>query len=398
MTEKYGLKSAAVHGDNMENSFGSLSQPIYVTATYRSTPYITYEDYYYHALQGDGPHDWFLYSRDGNPNQMALENKLCSMTGAEACSVVSSGCSALASVFTTFLNTGDHVIGEKISYESTEFFLKEHLPKKYNIEASLVDMSDLDAVAAAIRPNTKLIHLEMPTNPLTNVCDLEKIAELAHAHNVLVSVDATFASPILIFPLKHGADLEVHSLTKYANGHGDAVGGCVLGRAELVGKIKETFPYHYGAVLSPVNAWLINRGLATLPYRMRQVNETAMKVAKYLDTNPGIRFVRYLGLESHPDHKMATKLMEGGYSGMMCFDVKGDLETHKKFITSLKMLAYTGSLGDLETLIMRIPDWYVTEDYPDECKPEFFRLSIGLEDADDIINDIDQALKAAGLI
>lgn len=397
MENKYRLESAAVHGDNMENSFGSVSQPIYATATYRSTPYITYEDYYYHALQGDGPHDWFMYSRDGNPNQIALENKLCSMTGAEACAVVTCGCSALAGVFTTFLSSGDHVIGEKISYESTEFFLKDFLPNKYHIESTLVDMGNLEEVEAAIRPNTKLIHLEMPTNPLTNVCDLEKLCEIAHAHGVLVSVDATFASPVLIFPLKHGADLEIHSLTKYANGHGDALGGCVLGKAELVGKVKEIFPYHYGAVLSPINAWLINRGLATLPMRMRHVNETAMKVARYLDSNPAIRFVRYLGLESHPDHEIATKLMEGGYSGMMCFDVTGDLEAHKKFVKSLKMVAYTGSLGDLETLILRYPDWYITELYPDECKPEFFRLSIGLEDADDIIEDIEQALHAAGL-
>ncbi len=398
MIETYGLKTAAIHGDNMENSYGALSQPIYLTATYKCDPYITYEDWYYHSLQGDGPHDWFLYSREGNPNQIALENKLCSMTGAAAGAVLSSGCSALAAVFTTFLNSGDHVIGSKVAYDTTEFFLNEQLPKKYNIEVSLVNMGDLSEISAAIRPNTKLIHLEIPTNPLTDVCDLDKIVKLAHEHNILVSVDATFASPITVFPIKHGADLEIHSLTKYTNGHGDAVGGCVLGSLELVGKIKETFLYHYGTVLSPINSWLVNRGLATLPLRMRQVNDSAMRVAKYLEANQAIRFVRYPGLESHPSHELAAQIMDGGYSGMMCFDIMGDEEAHKVFITSLKMLPHTGSLGDLETLIMRIPSEYVTDNYPEECKPGFYRVSIGLEDADDIIRDIEQALHAAGLV
>ena len=264
---------------------------------------------------------------------------------------------------------------------------------------TLLDTTDTEAVRAAVRPNTKLIHVETPGNPTTGISDIDAIADIAHKAGALLSVDATFAGPICIRPLSHGADLEIHSMTKYINGHGDSLGGCVLGRTALIDQIKELAMVNYGGILSPFNAWLVARGLSTVPLRMKQHSAVAMKVAEFLESCPATRFVWYPGLKIHPQHERAEKLMHGEYSGMISFDLKGDEKQHEKFLDALKLVTHAVSLGDIETLIVyydrnsdKLPH------YPAVYQEGFFRFSIGLEDAEDIIADLTQAMQAAGML
>ena len=214
-----------------------------------------------------------------------------------------------------------------------------------------------------------------------------------------MSVDATFAGPICLFPLRHGADLEIHSMTKYINGHGDSLGGCVLGSTELIDRVKNLAMVNYGGILSPFTAWLIARGLVTAPLRMRQHCEAALATARWLESCPAVRFVWYPGLESHPQHDRAAKYMNGCYSGMISFDLNGDEAAHQKFLDSLHLVTHAVSLGDVESLIIyydkssdKLPH------YPPIYREGFFRFSIGLEDAEDIIADLKQAMEKAGLL
>ena len=382
----------AVHGGTRkDDAFGAINEPIYMTSNYR--------------IPTDGtPVDWSgthsnIYQRNRNVNQMVLQDKLCAMTGAEDCAVFASGVAALSAVFTTFLNSGDHAIVSEVCYSATNLLFRKYLPEKYNIEVTLLDTTDTEAVRAAMRENTKLIHVETPGNPTTGISDLDAIAEIAHAAGALMSVDATFAGPICLYPLRHGADLEVHSMTKYINGHGDSLGGCVLGATKLIDEIKELAMVNYGGILSPFNAWLVARGLVTAPLRMRQHSENALAVARWLEACPAVRFVWYPGLESHPQHDRAVRYMNGQYSGMISFDLNGDEAAHQKFLNALTLVTHAVSLGDVESLIVYYDK---TSDklphYPEIYREGFFRFSIGLEDAEDIIADLEQAMKAAGVL
>ena len=392
MKKAQNTMTTAVHGGSRkDDSFGAINEPIYMTSNYR--------------IPTDGtPVDWSginsnIYQRNRNVNQMVLQDKLCALTGAEDGAVFASGVAALAAVFTTFLNSGDHAIVSEVCYSATNLLFREYLPKKYNIEVTLLDTTDTEAVREAVRPNTKLIHVETPGNPTTGISDLEAIAEIAHKAGALMSVDATFAGPISIYPLKHGADLEIHSMTKYINGHGDSLGGCVLGSKEMISQVKELAMVNYGGILSPFNAWLVARGLVTVPLRMKQHSEVAMEVARFLESCPAVRFVWYPGLESHPQHELAARYMNGQYSGMISFDITGDEKAHQRFLDALTLITHAVSLGDVESLIVyydrnsdKLPH------YPKVFQEGFFRFSVGLEDAEDIIDDLSQAMKKAGIL
>ncbi len=392
MNGKLHTTTAAVHGGTRkDDAFGAINEPIYMTSNYR--------------IPTDGtPVDWSgtssnIYQRNRNVNQMVLQDKLRALTGAEDGAVFASGVAALAAVFTTFLNSGDHAIVSEVCYSATNLLFREYLPKKYNIEVTLLDTTDTEAVRAAVRSNTKLIHVETPGNPTTGISDLDAIAEIAHAAGAIMSVDATFAGPICLYPLRHGADLEIHSMTKYINGHGDSLGGCVLGRTELINQVKELAMVNYGGILSPFNAWLVARGLVTAPLRMKQHSEVAMAVARWLEACPAVRFIWYPGLESHPQHELAVRYMNGQYSGMISFDIIGEESAHQRFLDSLTLVTHAVSLGDVESLIVyydrssdKLPH------YPAIYREGFFRFSIGLEDAEDIIADLKQAMEKAGVL
>ena len=386
------MQTIAVHGGAKKNDiWGAINEPIYMTSNYR--------------IPTDGtPVDWSgihsnIYCRNRNVNQLVLQDKLCALTGAQDCAVFASGVAALAAVFTTFLSSGDHAIVSEVCYSATNLLFREYLPKKYGIEVTLLDTTNTEAVRAAVRPNTKLIHVETPSNPTTGISDLDAIAAIAHANGAMMSVDATFAGPICIFPLKHGADLEIHSMTKYINGHGDSLGGCVMGNSVLIDRIKELAMVNYGGVLSPFNAWLITRGLITVPMRMKQHSSVALTVAQYLEKSPFVRFIWYPGLKSHPQHEQAERLMNGQYSGMISFDIHGNEAVHQKFLDSLRLVTHAVSLGDVESLIVyydkrsdKLPH------YPKIYQEGFFRFSVGLEDASDIIYDLEQAMEVSKTI
>lgn len=392
MTNERSVYTTAVHGGTRKDDvFGAINEPIYMTSNYR--------------IPTDGtPVDWSgiysnIYCRNRNPNQMVLQNKLCALTGAEDCAVFACGVAALTGVFIPFLNSGDHAIVSEVCYSATNLLFREYLPQKYNIEVTILDTTDTEAVRAAVRPNTKLIHVETPGNPTTGISDLPAIAAIAHEAGALLSVDATFAGPICMYPLKLGADLEIHSMTKYINGHGDSLGGCVLGKTELIDKIKEIAMVNFGGILSPFNAWLVARGLSTLPLRMAQHSKVALAVAEFLEQSPAVRFVWYPGLQSHPQHDRAVKYMNGQYSGMISFDIKGTEEQHQKFLDALHLVTHAVSLGDIESLIVyydkhsdKLPH------YPEIYREGFFRFSVGLEDEKDIIADLQQAFEAADII
>ena len=392
MTNERSVYTTAVHGGTRKDDvFGAINEPIYMTSNYR--------------IPTDGtPVDWSgihsnIYCRNRNPNQMVLQDKLCALTGAEDCAVFACGVAALTGVFIPFLNSGDHAIVSEVCYSATNLLFREYLPQKYNIEVTILDTTDTEAVRAAVRPNTKLIHVETPGNPTTGISDLPAIAAIAHEAGALLSVDATFAGPICMYPLKLGADLEIHSMTKYINGHGDSLGGCVLGKTELIDKIKEIAMVNFGGILSPFNAWIVARGLSTLPLRMAQHSKVALAVAEFLEQSPAVRFVWYPGLKSHPQHDRAVKYMNGQYSGMISFDIKGDEGQHQKFLDALHLVTHAVSLGDIESLIVyydknsdKLPH------YPEIYREGFFRFSVGLEDEKDIIADVQQAFEAAGII
>ena len=385
-------ETLAVHaGSRKDDTFGAINEPIYMTSNYR--------------IPTDGtPVDWSgthsnIYARNRNVNQMVLQDKLCALTGAEDCAVFACGVAALTGVFIPFLNTGDHAVVSEVCYSATNLLFREYLPNKYNIEVTFVDGTDTEAVRKAMRPNTKLVHIESPGNPTTGIADIEAIARIDHEAGALLSVDATFAGPICIKPLSLGADLEIHSMTKYINGHGDSLGGCVLGRTELLEQVKNVAMVNFGGILSPFNAWLISRGLTTVPLRMAQHSKVALAVARFLESCPAVRFVWYPGLESHPQHERAKKQMQGQYSGMISFDIVGDEKAHERFLDSLKLVTHAVSLGDIESLIVyydknsdKLPH------YPDIYKEGFFRFSVGLENEDDLIADLKQAMESAGVL
>ncbi len=391
-TEKMSLQTTAVHaGARKDDSFGSVNQPIYMTSNYRLPADGSYFD-------PTGIED-FVYQRERNVNMLVLQEKMCGLADAEDCVVFGSGMAALSSVFTTFLSSGDHAVVSKVCYVSTEALFREALSGKYGVEVTFVDTADIEAVKAAIRPNTRLIHMEVPGNPTTEIGDVEAAARLAHANGALLSVDATFGGLVCFRPRALGADLEIHSMTKYINGHGDTLGGCVLGKKELVSRVRELCLVKYGGVLSPFNAWLIARGLVTLPIRMQQHCHTAQKVAEFLRDCPAVRFVWYPGLPDHPQHALASKVMTNGYSAMMTWDIRGDRAAHYRFLSALKLVSYAVSLGDVETLITYNESGDPKlQDYPAPFREGFFRFSLGLEDPEDVIADLTQAMKTAGVL
>lgn len=291
------------------------------------------------------------------------------------------------------------MIFSSVTYIAVYRLLNELFNNKFGVEATIVDTSDPANVEAAIRPNTKLIHIETPGNPTLTISDIAAIADIAHRHGALLSVDNTFASPFNQRPIELGEDFAVESLTKYINGHGDSMGGAIVGKTEYLDQIRAQSQVNLGGAISPFNAWLIMRGSVTLPLRMRQHNENAMQVARWLEAQPGIRFVAYPGLESHRGHEVAKKQMSPGFGGVLSFGLNADHDTHNRFVSYLKVITSAVSLGHDESLIVFLGEnderQYL---YPEEFHKGFFRFSVGIEDAEDIIEDLRQALEQVGLL
>lgn len=387
---KFKFITKCIHvGNAIDKETGAIRRPLTMANSYRLPEDAS-------TLNWSDPNN-VIYTRTTSANQMYLQERLASLEGGEDCVVLASGVAALSGVFFSFLDKNSHVICSNVSYIAVYRLLNEYFPEKYGIEATLVDTSNLEEVRKAVRPNTKLIHIETPGNPTTRVSDIAEISKIAKAAGALLSVDSTFASPFLQHPLALGADLVIHSLTKYINGHGDAMGGAVIGKKELIDKIKREAMVNIGGAISPFNAWLIMRGVVTLPLRMKQHSESALKVARFLETHPAVKFVSYPGLESHPQHEIAKKQMSM-FSGVLAFGLKADVDTHNKFVNSLELIISAVSIGHDESLIVYTgPNDERNHFYPDEFKNGHLRFSVGLEDPEDIINDLEQAFKKCGL-
>ncbi len=335
-----------------------------------------------------------LYTRNSGVNQLGLQAKLAALEHAEDAVALASGVAALHALFLTTLRSGDHVVATDVGYVALRRLLGEILPERYGVESTFVNTSDLAAVEAAIRPNTKLIHTETITNPTIRVADIAALAEIAHRHGALLSVDSTFTPPGWYRPLEDGADLVIHSLTKYINGHGDALGGAVLGSKELVAPVRCDAMVDVGGVISPFNAWLILRGSVTLPLRLRQHIAGARAVAEALDADPRIALVRHPDLKSHPQHELAARQFPNGSGAMIAFSLDGGPDVQNQFVSNLRLITSAVSLGHDESLIVQVShDEPHVEAFSDIFQRNgLLRLSIGLEDPADLVEDVQQAL------
>ncbi len=394
-----GIMTTAIHaGDPPDASTNASAPPIHMSSTYVTDDLAGFSA---HDLTPDSP---YVYSRWANPTVAGLEAKIAALQGTEACLATASGMAAASAIFFTFLSAGDHLIVSDVSYAGVAELARETLPRM-GIEVSAVNMSDLVAVAEAIRPNTRLIHTETPVNPINRLTDISEISKLARQAGALLSCDATFASPLGMDTVALGVDLTMHSITKYIGGHGDAIGGAVAGSAELISKMRAEAGIHHGGILSPFNAWLIARGASTLPLRMKAHEAGAKAVAEWLESDPRVSRVIYPGLASHPQAELAQRQMSN-MSGMISFQVGSAAEGERiaqQMIARLNVIHYAVSLGHHRSLIF----WMGTEglmetsfrlhgaqldDYRAYAGDGIFRLSIGLEDAEDLIADLDGSL------
>ncbi|MFN2225191.1 MAG: trans-sulfuration enzyme family protein [Anaerolineae bacterium] len=407
------LETLALHaGEEPDPQTGALRLPLHMASSFRLPGF---GRRLFDALFMQSERPPHAYSRWSNPTLRALEERLVALEGLDAplkngtpaALVTASGMAAVSALLLTLLSAGDHVVASEVCYAGSVELFGQHLPR-LGIGVSLVDTSDLDQVRAALRPETRLVYAETPANPILRIADVAALAELAHGARVLLAVDSTFAGPTIQRPLALGADYVVHSLTKYLNGHGDALGGALVGPRAGIRRIRQEMLVHLGGALSPFNAWLIQRGLVTLPLRMARHSENALQVARFLEGHPRVRRVIYPGLESHPHHDLARRQMSvagaPAYGGMLTFQLKGGLGAAITLAEKIQVFQYATSLGHAHSLLFYYPtDLYVDAvDYLEPAQKQrirewmgegIVRASIGLEDAGDLIADLDQALR-----
>ncbi len=394
------LETMAVHaGSGPETGRSSLVRPIEMSASFK-LPEFGPELFDALLLESDQPPH--AYSRWSNPGVRSLEEKLSALEGSEAAMVTASGMAAVSAVVLGLLRKGDHLIAQEICYIGSQELFAEQLAR-YGIEVSLVDTSDLKAVKAALRKNTRMIYTETPANPILRIADIKALAAIAAQTGALLVVDSTYATPVLQRPLELGADLVIHSLTKFINGHGDALGGVVIGPAELIKNLRKSMLVHLGAVASPFNAWLIARGLLTLPLRMEKHCANAAALASYLEQHPAVEKVFYPGLSSHPQHHLAAEQMNS-FGGMLTFIPREGLSGAIRLAERIKIFTYATSLGHPHSLLFYYPtDLYLDQttyfslEQKQRIRDQWMgegivRISVGLENTQDLIDDLEQAL------
>jgi O-succinylhomoserine (thiol)-lyase len=371
----------AIHaGQEPDPSTGAIMTPIFQTSTYAQT--------------GLGEHKGYEYTRSHNPTRTALEQCIASLEEGKYGLAFASGMAAEQAVL-SLLSAGDHIVSCDDLYGGT-YRIFERVMRRYHVDTTYVTASNLVEYEQAIRPNTKLIWLETPTNPLLRLIDIQAVADIAHRHNLLVVVDNTFASPYFQQPLKLGADIVVHSTTKYINGHSDVIGGALVLNDEEVYQSLKFYENAAGGVPSPFDSWLTLRGIKTLTVRMRQHEDNAKAVAKYLVEHPRIEKVYYPGLTSHPDYELARRQMSG-FGGMLSFQFKGSYADVDKVVRRFKVIALAESLGGVESLICH-PASMTHGSIPKEIREPrgitdtLLRLSVGIEDSADLLADLEQAL------
>lgn len=389
--ENSGFGTKAIHGGRMKDTqYGALTMPIYQTSTFE------FDCCEQGGRRFAGEEKGYIYTRLGNPSISAVENKVALLEGGEACAAASSGMGAVSACLWSIAGAGKHILADETLYGCT-FALLNHGMTRYGVEVTFVDTSDLEQVKANLKENTVCVYLETPANPNLKISDIQAVAELAHAYNPAIQVvcDNTFASPYLQRPLELGADVVVHSATKYLNGHGDVIAGFVVGTEAFINEVKMFgLKDMTGATLGPFEAFLIMRGLKTMEIRMERHCANAKKVAEYLVKQEKVERVYYPGLETHPGYEIAKKQMQD-FGAMISFEVKGGKEGGMKFVNSLSMIPIAVSLGDAETLVQHPASMTHSVYTEEELKAAgisagLIRLSVGLENAEDIIADLEQ--------
>jgi methionine-gamma-lyase len=398
LNPKWCFDTLCVHaGEGLDTDTRAIRRPIHMANSYEFPPDL---DELLKTLSWEHL-DKFQYTREHSPTPRHLEERLAMLEGGEDCIVSASGMGAIAATFFTLLNAGDHVVASEVCYTGTQKLLGVHLPR-FGIDVSLVDTTDPGQVRAAIKPDTKVVYVETPGNPVVSISDIEAISALANEAGAAMIVDSTWSGLVNQRPLSLGADVVIHSATKYINGHGDALGGAVIGPKRLLADIREYGVVHLGACISPFNAWLIQRGSVTLPLRMEKHSQNALKVAEFLESHPKVKSVTYPGLKSHPAYELSQRQMKAP-SGMMNFNLKAEMMTHFEFLNNLRLITHAVSLGHDQSLMIYIPTEFFFEDmvvFTEAQKEKYrqlmgegiFRLSVGIESADDIIDDLRQAL------
>ncbi len=387
MTREYKrTETKLIHAGEPEPRIaGAVSMPVFQSSTFEYT--------------GEKTYDAIRYIRLNNtPNHLALHRKLAALENAEAALVTASGMAAISTTLLALLNAGDHLLAQDCLYGGTHDLITRDFAS-FGLSYDFINADDPDSWKRKLRPTTKAIYVESLTNPLLQVADLEAVPRFARDHGLVSIIDNTFTSPINFRPVERGYDLSLHSATKYLNGHTDIVAGAVIGKASLVERITHRLN-HLGGTLDPHAAFLLHRGLKTLAVRMRHQNESALRIARFLEQHPAVSRVNYPGLESHPRHQRARSLF-AGFSGMLSFEVKGGVEAAEHFMHSAQLPIVAPSLGGVETLITRPATTSHSGMDPEDRRrlgisDSLIRLSIGLEAAEDLIEDFSGALETAG--
>jgi cystathionine beta-lyase/cystathionine gamma-synthase len=387
-----GLQTRMIHRANSANETTAVSPPIFQTSTFAvRTPEEGAE-----LAEQIAP--TMYYTRYGSPNTKQVEVLLAELEGSETALAVGSGMAAITTAILAYLRAGDHIIAQQTHYTATMSLLTDILPR-YGIAVTQVDQRDNAAFTQAVRPNTRIIYTESPTNPTMELTDLKATAELAHSIGALAITDNTFASSYNQRPLELGYDLVVHSATKYPNGHADVTAGALMGSTQLIQRAWEYARVH-GPVLHPFEAWLLRRGLQTYGLRMAVHNQNALAVARFLEQHPAVERVYYPGLPSHPQHELACRQMVDGFGGMLAFEMKGGYDAAYNVIRHTELCLLAVSLGGVETLITHPASMIHARQSAEErlaagISPGLIRLSVGVENVEDIIVDLDGALRSA---
>ena len=388
-TKNLGFDSKLIHAGDFEDALGSAVTPIYQTSTF------AFKNAQHGADLFAGREKGFIYTRIGNPTIGALENKLAELENGCGGIALASGMAAVTTVYMTFLGQGEHVVSTSAVYGPSRGVLESHFAK-FGVQSTFVDTSNLKEIENAIRPNTKLLYLETPSNPTMALTDIKKASEIAHKHGIIVVVDNTFCSPYLQNPLDLGADVSLHSLTKFINGHADIVGGALIAKdPEIYAKLRKTMVY-MGGNMDPHQAYMVIRGVKTLSLRVDRAQESSQKVAEYLEKHPKVAWVKYPGLKSFPQYELAKEQMKGS-GAMISFELKGGYDAGVNLMNNVHLALLAVSLGGVETLIQH-PASMTHAGLPKEARLQaditdgLIRFAVGIENVEDIIADLDHAL------
>jgi len=389
MTKNLHLDTILIHASDVEEPFGAAVTPIYQTSTFK------FKNAAHGAACFAGEDSGFIYTRINNPTINALEKTLAQLENAAKCVVTSSGMAAVNTVYMAFLSAGDHIVSTAAVYGPSRGVIEKYW-SRFGIEYSYIDTANIENIKKAIRPNTKMLYIETPTNPTIAITDIKAAAEIARQHNLLVVVDNTTCSPVLQRPLDLGADVVVHSMTKSLNGHADIVAGAIMSKTEELDKIIRPTMINLGCNMDPTQAYMVIRGLKTLSLRVKKQQENAQAIAEWLEKHPAIASVSYPGLPSHPQYELGKKQMDGP-GALLSFELKGGYEAGEKLMNNIQLILLAVSLGGVESL-MTHPASTTHSKLSKEARKEggisdgLVRFAVGIENVDDIIADLDQAL------